>query len=86
MSEILARVIEDASRTGVGCLRETPEGIRRLLRRCLQKDRKLRLRDIGDARIEIEEARSKAPTDSHSGERVTDAGSGLHGLSRSGGR
>jgi serine/threonine-protein kinase len=31
-------------------------GIRRLLRRCLVKDPRNRLRDIGDARIEIEEA------------------------------
>ncbi|HEX4997268.1 MAG TPA: protein kinase [Terriglobia bacterium] len=35
---------------------ETPEAIRRLLVRCLAKDRKSRLRDIGDARLEIEEA------------------------------
>ena len=34
----------------------TPPGIRRLINRCLQKDRVRRLRDIGDARIEIEEA------------------------------
>jgi serine/threonine protein kinase len=34
---------------------ETPEGIRRLLRRCLQKNPRLRFRDIGDVRIEIEE-------------------------------
>src|SRR6266508_1589638 len=34
----------------------TPVPIRRLLRRCLQKDPRRRLRDIGDARIEIEEA------------------------------
>ncbi|MFH1573984.1 MAG: hypothetical protein ABIG68_08360, partial [Acidobacteriota bacterium] len=33
----------------------TPELIRRLLRRCLEKDRKERLQDIGDARIEIHE-------------------------------
>src|SRR5262245_40212666 len=32
---------------------ETSEGIRRLLRRCLEKDRNLRLHDIADARIEI---------------------------------
>ena len=32
----------------------TPAPIRRLLRRCLAKDSKQRLRDIGDARIEIE--------------------------------
>jgi len=40
----------------------TPEGIRRLLRRCLDKDRKRRLRDIGDAGVEIEDARSTRPT------------------------
>ncbi len=33
-----------------------PELIRRLLRRCLEKDPKQRLRDIGEARIEIQEA------------------------------
>ena len=31
----------------------TPPGIRRLLARCLQKDPRARLRDIGDARLEI---------------------------------
>ena len=36
----------------------TPPSIRRLLRRCLEKDSKRRLRDIGDARLEIEEALS----------------------------
>jgi serine/threonine protein kinase/Tol biopolymer transport system component len=35
---------------------ETPVKIRDLLRRCMQKDSQRRLRDIGDARIEIEEA------------------------------
>ncbi len=34
----------------------TPPKIRDLLRRCLQKDPARRLRDVGDARIEIEEA------------------------------
>lgn len=34
----------------------TPPGIRRLLRRCLERDRNRRLRDIGDARLEIEDA------------------------------
>jgi Tol biopolymer transport system component len=34
----------------------TPTGIRRLLRRCLDKDTKRRVHDIGDARIEIEDA------------------------------
>jgi serine/threonine-protein kinase len=34
----------------------TPPSIRRLLRRCLQKDKARRLHDIADARLEIEEA------------------------------
>jgi serine/threonine-protein kinase len=34
----------------------TPDGVRCLLRRCLQKDRRHRLREIGDGRIELEEA------------------------------
>jgi serine/threonine protein kinase/Tol biopolymer transport system component len=34
----------------------TPAGIRRLLRRCLEKDPTRRLRDIADARLDIEEA------------------------------
>jgi serine/threonine protein kinase len=41
---------------------ETPPAIRKLLRRCLVKDPKLRLRDIGDARLEIDEARAPAVT------------------------
>jgi eukaryotic-like serine/threonine-protein kinase len=35
---------------------ETPDAIRRLIRRCLQKDRRRRLADIADARLELEEA------------------------------
>jgi Tol biopolymer transport system component len=34
----------------------TPPAVRMLLKRCLQKERTLRLRDAGDARIEIQEA------------------------------
>jgi serine/threonine protein kinase len=41
----------------------TPPSIRRLLRRCLQKDRNDRLRDIGDARIEIRDALTKSDTE-----------------------
>jgi Tol biopolymer transport system component len=37
---------------------DTPDGIRRLLTRCLQKDAKRRLHDIADARIELEDAMS----------------------------
>ena len=35
---------------------QTPVSIRRLLQRCLEKDPKRRVRDVGDARLEIEEA------------------------------
>jgi serine/threonine protein kinase len=57
VSETLAEVLK--GEPGFGLLPgDTPEGIRRLLRRCLQRDQKIRLRDIGDARIEIGEAQS----------------------------
>ncbi len=39
---------------------DTPQAIRRLLARCLQKDPRQRLRDIGEARITIEEILSGA--------------------------
>jgi len=32
----------------------TPEGVRRLLRRCLERDARRRLRDIGEARVRLE--------------------------------
>src|SRR5438552_18779990 len=35
--------------------KDTPAAIRKLLRRCLQKERKQRLHDMADARIEIDE-------------------------------
>jgi serine/threonine-protein kinase len=35
---------------------DTPDAVRRLLRRCLTKDPKLRLRDLGDAQIDLQEA------------------------------
>jgi serine/threonine-protein kinase len=41
----------------------TPKRIRHLLRRCLRKDPALRLRDIGDARIEIMEVFSEPDDD-----------------------
>ena len=40
---------------------DTPESIRRTLRRCLEKDRTRRLADIRDARLEIEEAGQAPP-------------------------
>ena len=41
---------------GGGCLADTPAAIRRLLRRCLRKDRVERLADAWDARLEMVEA------------------------------
>jgi hypothetical protein len=40
--------------------RTLPESIRRLLRRCLERDPKRRLHHMGDARLDIEEARDAA--------------------------
>jgi Tol biopolymer transport system component len=54
MSEVLANVLRtqpDWDRLPA----ETPEGVRRLLRRSLQKDQRLRFRDMRDARLEIDE-------------------------------
>ena len=41
--------------------RDTPPRIRSLVKRCLERDPRQRTRDIGDARIVIEEVRSGAP-------------------------
>ena len=38
----------------------TPDAARKLLKRCLEKDLSRRLRDIGDARLELEDAQSPA--------------------------
>jgi len=49
---------------------DTPPAIRKLIRRCLNKDRKQRLQAIGDARITIDEVLSgAAPDDVPAGER-----------------
>ena len=41
----------------------TPPAIRRLLRRCLVKDRSRRLADVVDARLELDEARAGSPVE-----------------------
>jgi serine/threonine-protein kinase len=66
ISDTIARVLErepDWSRLPS----TTPANVRRLLRRCLEKDPKQRLRDIGDARPELQETLAPAPD----GDRVT---------------
>ena len=40
---------------------ETPAPLRRILRRCLQKDRRSRLRDLGEALADLDEAATPAP-------------------------
>jgi serine/threonine protein kinase len=51
----------------------TPSSVRRLLRRCLEKDPKRRLPDIADARIEIDDAQT-TPSDSPSVEPTVSPG------------
>ena len=66
VSEVLASVIREEP--GWEHLPEgTPRSATRLLRRCLRKKARERLQDIGDARLEIEEARQEladGPADS----------------------
>jgi len=54
VSTTLARVIEREPEW-TALPPKTPAAIRQLLRRCLEKDRRRRLRDIGEARIAIED-------------------------------
>ena len=59
-SDVLAAVImKDPDWNALAA--DTPGGIQKLLRRCLQKDPKQRLRDIGEARIAIEETQAGDP-------------------------
>jgi eukaryotic-like serine/threonine-protein kinase len=44
----------------------TPPNVRHLIRRCLEKDRRRRLKHMGDARIELEEALSSPSADAGS--------------------
>jgi Tol biopolymer transport system component len=45
----------------------TPRRVRDLLRRCLQKEPARRLRDIGDARLELEDAEAEPPPEPEAG-------------------
>src|SRR5262249_51820012 len=53
---------------------DTEPSIRRLLRRCLDRDRRRRLRDIGDAIIDIDEALEPGPADPLVTSHAVDAG------------
>ena len=55
ISEVIASVLRDTP--DVQTLPDaTPPAVRRLLARCLERDPKLRLRDIGEARVALSEA------------------------------
>jgi serine/threonine-protein kinase len=54
-SDVIAKVIEREPDFSL-LPAQLPSSIRRLLQRCLQKDRRRRLRDIGDARLELLDA------------------------------
>ncbi len=61
---------DSRARAGLDALPPTtPAAVRRLLQRCLEKDPKRRLRDIGDARIEIDDAIAGRPEAPAAGER-----------------
>lgn len=58
--EVIARILErepDFAKLPP----EVPDVVERLLRRCLQKDRRRRLRDIGDARLELLDVLEQEP-------------------------
>ncbi len=55
VTEVIAAVIKDAP-DFTALPANTPPGLRRLLERCLERDPKLRLRDIGEARIALTRA------------------------------
>ena len=67
VSEILASVLKEEP-SWESLPADTPRSLDRLLRRCLRKKPRERLHDIGDARLEIEEARRElavGPTEGH---------------------
>jgi serine/threonine protein kinase len=57
ISDTIAAILEREPEWGA-LPAQTPAGIRQLMRRCLDKDPRRRLRDIGDARIEIDDVQS----------------------------
>ena len=62
MSHVLAAVLQAEPKWNTLPTTVT-HALRRLLGRCLQKDRKHRMRDIGDVRLEIEEALATPTSD-----------------------
>jgi serine/threonine-protein kinase len=60
VSDVLAAVLR-AEPDWSALPAETPPSVVRLLRRCLERNRKKRLRDIGDARLELDETQDTLP-------------------------
>ena len=73
VSHVLAKVLERDIDFSV-LPTPTPTPIKRLLRRCLEKDRKRRVRDIGDALADLDEALTAQPTDETAGPGTQPAG------------
>jgi serine/threonine-protein kinase len=72
--ETVSDILADVLRAEIDLARlpaETPAGVRRLLVRCLRRNPNERLRDIGDARIELDAADDPAPTASKATGRST---------------
>ena len=62
ITDTLAAVVKSPPRLD-GLPQDTPSAIRRLLRRCLEKDPRRRLSSIADARLELEDAEAPADPD-----------------------
>ena len=63
-SDIVARIL-DKEPDWAALPADTPGAVRRLIRRCLEKDHRRRIRDIGDVKLELEEiATAGTPGDS----------------------
>ena len=83
VSDVLASVL--AREPALEALPDaTPPSIRRLLQRCLQKNRVDRLRDIGDARFDITDAAASDPAEDQPPRQCNgvEALSGSHGRQR----
>ena len=60
VSDLIARILEREP-DWAALPANTPSRVRELLRKCLRKDPKERLRDIGDARLELAQAKVEEP-------------------------
>ena len=66
VSDTIARILQSEPEWGALPPR-TPERLRGLLRRCLEKDARRRLRDVGDAKIELEDLQAVGASSSSAG-------------------